>query len=160
MSKSSKDQIDQDEKKILSELVKDAKENIDTIAKHCGFSREKTWRMIKMKNNEKYKGKRLMNYLPLLFLYPFTTLNIDYGWMMGGDHMMDWWGIPFMGFWMIGIWLIFIVIAFLVFQDANKRGINGLLWLILVILPVIGIVFLVVYSVIRRIKRFSNPQPR
>lgn len=112
--------------------------------------------MIKMKNNEKYKGKRLMNYLPLLFLFPYITLNIDYDWMMGGDHMMDWWGIPFMGFWMIGIWLVFIVIAFLVFQDANKRGMNGLLWFILVILPVIGIVFLVVYLVIREDKALQQ----
>jgi DNA-binding Lrp family transcriptional regulator len=47
MSKSSKGQIEQDEKKILSELVKNSKENIETIAKHCGFSRQKTWRFIK-----------------------------------------------------------------------------------------------------------------
>ena len=47
MSKSSKNQIEQDEKKLLSELVKNSKENIDTIAKHCGFSRQKTWRFIK-----------------------------------------------------------------------------------------------------------------
>jgi len=47
MSKSSRNQIELDEKKILSELMKNAKENIETIAKHCGFSRQKTWRMIK-----------------------------------------------------------------------------------------------------------------
>lgn len=47
MVKSSKDQIEQDEKRILTELLKNAKENIDTIAKHCGFSRQKTWRIIK-----------------------------------------------------------------------------------------------------------------
>jgi Lrp/AsnC family leucine-responsive transcriptional regulator len=47
MSKSSRDQIVKDEKKILSELVKNSNENIDTIAKHCGFSRQKTWRFIK-----------------------------------------------------------------------------------------------------------------
>ena len=47
MSKSSRDQIDQDEKKVLSELVKNSNEKIDTIAKHCGFSRQKTWRFIK-----------------------------------------------------------------------------------------------------------------
>ena len=47
MAKSSRDQIDQDEKKLLSELTKNSKENIDTIAKHCGFSRQKTWRFIK-----------------------------------------------------------------------------------------------------------------
>jgi DNA-binding Lrp family transcriptional regulator len=47
MAKNSKEQIDQDEKKILSELVKNSNENIETIAKHCGFSRQKTWRFIK-----------------------------------------------------------------------------------------------------------------
>ena len=47
MAKSSSIQIEQDEKKLLSELIKNSKENIDTIAKHCGFSRQKTWRMIK-----------------------------------------------------------------------------------------------------------------
>jgi DNA-binding Lrp family transcriptional regulator len=53
MSKSSKDQIEQDEKKILSELVKNSKENIDTIAKHCGFSRQKAWRLIKQLEEKK-----------------------------------------------------------------------------------------------------------
>ncbi len=47
MSKSSNDQIGQDEKKIISELVKNSKENIDTIAKHCGFSAQKVRRVIK-----------------------------------------------------------------------------------------------------------------
>ncbi len=47
MSKSSRDQIDLDEKKLLSELVKNSNENIETIAKRCGFSRQKTWRFIK-----------------------------------------------------------------------------------------------------------------
>jgi putative membrane protein len=73
--------------------------------------------------------------------------------------MMDWWGIPFMGFMMIGIWLIFVVVAILVYRDANKRGMNGLLWLILVILPWIGIVFLVVYLVIREEKNTQQSSP-
>ncbi|MCX6671708.1 MAG: Lrp/AsnC family transcriptional regulator [Euryarchaeota archaeon] len=47
MSKSSKNQMDQDEKKVLSELVKNANKNIETIAKLCGFSKQKTWRIIK-----------------------------------------------------------------------------------------------------------------
>jgi DNA-binding Lrp family transcriptional regulator len=47
MAKNSRDQIEQDEKKILYELMKNSKENVDTIAKHCGFSRQKTWRFIK-----------------------------------------------------------------------------------------------------------------
>ena len=77
--------------------------------------------------------------------------------MMDWDHMMNWWGIPFIGFMMIGVWLVFVVIAFLVYQDANRRGMNGLLWLILVILPMVGIVFLVVYLVIREEKTLQNP---
>jgi len=47
MSKSSKDQMDQDEKRVLSELVKNANKNIETIAKLCKFSKQKTWRIIK-----------------------------------------------------------------------------------------------------------------
>jgi DNA-binding Lrp family transcriptional regulator len=47
MPKDSKDEIEQDEKKILSELVKNAKENMETIAKRCGFSKQKVWRAIK-----------------------------------------------------------------------------------------------------------------
>jgi DNA-binding Lrp family transcriptional regulator len=47
MTKTSGEQIVHDEKKILFELVKNSNENIETIAKHCGFSRQKTWRYIK-----------------------------------------------------------------------------------------------------------------
>ena len=39
--------MEQDERKVLSELVHNSKGNIDTIAKLCGFSRQKTWRIIK-----------------------------------------------------------------------------------------------------------------
>ena len=52
MSKSSGYQIELDEKKILSELAKNTKENIETIAKHCGFSRQKAWKMIKRLEKE------------------------------------------------------------------------------------------------------------
>jgi DNA-binding Lrp family transcriptional regulator len=47
MSKSSREQIEKDERKILFELVENSHENIDTISKHCRFSRQKTWRYIK-----------------------------------------------------------------------------------------------------------------
>jgi len=47
MTKSSKEQLKKDEMKILVELQRNSKENIDTIAKHCGFSRQKVWRTIK-----------------------------------------------------------------------------------------------------------------
>ena len=47
MSKTSREQITTDEKKIIRELQKNSKENIDKIAKRCGFSRQKVWRVIK-----------------------------------------------------------------------------------------------------------------
>ncbi|MCD6111534.1 MAG: SHOCT domain-containing protein [Thermoplasmata archaeon] len=73
--------------------------------------------------------------------------------MEGAEHMgMDWWGwfgIPYMGFIMLGIWLIFLVIGILVYQDAERRGMNGILWFILVIIPWIGILALLVYLIVR-----------
>jgi DNA-binding Lrp family transcriptional regulator len=47
MANSSGDQIDKDGKKILAELQKNADASIETIAKQCGFSRQKVWRIIK-----------------------------------------------------------------------------------------------------------------
>jgi DNA-binding Lrp family transcriptional regulator len=47
MPKTSREQITNDEKKIICELQKNSKENIDKIAKRCGFSRQKVWRVIK-----------------------------------------------------------------------------------------------------------------
>ncbi len=78
-------------------------------------------------------------------------------WMqeMSDDHMMDWWDMPFISFmwlWTIGIWLIFLIIAILVYKDAENRGMNGLLWFVLVILPWVGIIFLIIYLVIREEK--------
>ena len=80
--------------------------------------------------------------------------------MMDWDHMMNWWGIPFMGFWMIGLWLIFIIIAFLVYKDAEKRGMNGLLWFILVILPLVGIIFIIIYLILRNEKSPQISAPK
>jgi DNA-binding Lrp family transcriptional regulator len=47
MPKSSKEKIEADEKKILAVLGKNSNENIDSIAKKCGFSRQKVWRIVK-----------------------------------------------------------------------------------------------------------------
>ncbi len=47
MPKNSREQIDADEKKVIEELQKNSKESIDKIAKKCGFSRQKVWRVIK-----------------------------------------------------------------------------------------------------------------
>lgn len=53
MAKNSTQQIIQDEKKIIGELQKNANKSINEIAKSCGFSRQKVWRIIKNleKNN-------------------------------------------------------------------------------------------------------------
>ena len=53
MSKSSYEQIEQDEKKILSELIKNSKENIDTIAKALWFLKTKS-----MENNQTVRIKK------------------------------------------------------------------------------------------------------
>ncbi len=80
---------------------------------------------------------------------------------MDGEGMMDmnWWGSSSMWFWMIGYWLVFIIIGILVYRDAEKRGMSGLLWFILVILPWIGILFLIIYLIVREEKTSrSAPQ--
>jgi DNA-binding Lrp family transcriptional regulator len=47
MGKQSKDKMEEDEKKLLYALVKNAKVNIEAMAKYSGFSRQKVTRMIK-----------------------------------------------------------------------------------------------------------------
>jgi DNA-binding Lrp family transcriptional regulator len=53
MPKSSKEQIEDDEKKIIYQLKKDPKRSINEIAESCGFSRQKVWRVIKKLEEEK-----------------------------------------------------------------------------------------------------------
>ena len=47
MAKTSFEQIEQDEKKVIKELQKNSNQSIDNIAKKCRFSRQKVWRTIK-----------------------------------------------------------------------------------------------------------------
>ena len=47
----------------------------------------------------------------------------------------------------IVMWVIFILIAIWVYKDAEKRGANGVLWLIVVIL--LGLIGLIIYLVVR-----------
>lgn len=47
MAKNSTKQIIEDEKRILLELTVNANKSINEIAKTCGFSRQKVWRIIK-----------------------------------------------------------------------------------------------------------------
>ena len=57
MPKKSVKQIEQDEKKILKELSKNATKSINDIAEKCKFSRQKVWRVIKnLENNNTIWG--------------------------------------------------------------------------------------------------------
>lgn len=53
MTKSSKKQIEMDERKVIEHLQKNCMENLDLFAKNCGFSRQKVWRIIKNLEDEK-----------------------------------------------------------------------------------------------------------
>lgn len=85
--------------------------------------------------------------MSILQAFPFVVL--DDGSFHYMNHMMDWWNIPNMGFWWIAIWIIQIILAFLVYKDAEKQGKNSILWFILVILPWVGIFFLIGYLIFR-----------
>ena len=84
MAKSSKKQIYEDELKVIDELQKNAKESIDTIAKNCGYSRQKVWRIInRLEENKTIWGyaavvneikKGLKSYMILI---KRTTLPLD-----------------------------------------------------------------------------------
>lgn len=47
MAKRSKRQVQEEQMKILAELRKNSNERIDTIAKNCGFSKQKVSKIIK-----------------------------------------------------------------------------------------------------------------
>lgn len=47
MAKRSREQINMDERKLLTELQENSSESIDKLAKRCGFSRQKVWRIVK-----------------------------------------------------------------------------------------------------------------
>jgi len=57
MAKNSAAQILKDQKRIVRELSKNANKSINEIAKTCGFSRQKVWRIIKnLENNNTIWG--------------------------------------------------------------------------------------------------------
>jgi DNA-binding Lrp family transcriptional regulator len=53
MPKVSASQINADEKKVMTELQKNSDESINVLAKRCGFSRQKVWKMIKKFEKDK-----------------------------------------------------------------------------------------------------------
>jgi len=62
-------------------------------------------------------------------------------------HMIDW--FPFMGFGTVFTWLISLAVAYLVYKDAEKRNLNGFLWGLPILIPWIGILFLILYLILR-----------
>ncbi|HPT37157.1 MAG TPA: hypothetical protein PLZ44_02595, partial [Methanothrix sp.] len=63
------------------------------------------------------------------------------------DFMFDW--FPFMGFGTVLSWLVSLAVAYLVYKDAEKRDMNGLLWGLPILIPWVGILFLIFYLVMR-----------
>jgi len=53
MPKRSKKQINEDEKKVIEILQRDSSFSIDDLAKECGFSRQKIWRIKKRLEEDK-----------------------------------------------------------------------------------------------------------
>jgi putative membrane protein len=79
-----------------------------------------------------------------LFFRMATMMNYMWG---GADSG---YGFPFFGLGMMLFWLVFfLIIAYLVYKDADSRGMNGLLWGILVFIPMVGILFLIIYVIVR-----------
>ena len=52
MAKSSFKQIEEDKQKIIQQLVKDPRQSPHEIAEHCGFSRQKVWRIMNKLDEE------------------------------------------------------------------------------------------------------------
>jgi len=58
-------------------------------------------------------------------------------------------GFPFFGWGMMIGWIVIaLVVGYFVYKDANSRGMNGLLWWILILIPWIGILVLILYVII------------
>jgi len=79
---------------------------------------------------------------------------------MGGFpyHMM--YGYPFAGMsiWMGIVWVIQLVVGYFVYRDAKERQMSPVLWFIVVIIPVIGWLFMVIYVIIRETEHRPSPQ--
>ncbi len=54
-----------------------------------------------------------------------------------------------MGYWTVIVWFVQLILAILVYKDAEKQEKSALLWFILIIIPWVGILFLIGYLVVR-----------
>ncbi len=69
--------------------------------------------------------------------------------MWGGNYGYGY-GFPFFGWGMMLVWIVIALITgYFVYKDANSRGMNGLLWWVLILIPMIGILVLILYIILR-----------
>jgi putative membrane protein len=69
-------------------------------------------------------------------------------------HMFGGYGYPVTGWiWTGIIWILQLIVAYFVYQDAKRHDRNPALWAILVIIPMLGWLFLVIYVIIRESAR-------
>ena len=71
MPKISARQIDVDENKVMLELQKNSDDSIDILAKRCGFSRQKVWKIIKKFE----KNKTIWGYHAVIEIERFHQKN-------------------------------------------------------------------------------------
>lgn len=62
--------------------------------------------------------------------------------------------VSFHGIGSIFVWIVLSAIAYIVYKDAEKRGLNGLLWGLPILIPWIGVVFLILYLLILEDERY------
>jgi putative membrane protein len=78
---------------------------------------------------------------------------------MGGYMNGMMYGYPYgysfagMFIWMGLIWVLQLIVAYFVYQDAKRHDRNPVLWALLVIIPMLGLLFLVLYVIIRETGR-------
>ncbi len=73
-------------------------------------------------------------------------------------HLMGGYFYGWMWIAMAIVWVIQLIIGFFVYRDAKKlHRLNPLLWFILVIIPMIGWIFLIIYLVIRETGSVTVP---
>jgi len=75
MPRVTKEQMKRDEEKVIKILSTKANESIDSIAKRCGFSRQKAWRIIKnLEKNKTIWGYHAVADMEKLDLHAFVLL--------------------------------------------------------------------------------------
>ena len=77
------------------------------------------------------------------------------------DRFPDWCGgtgwWPWMFIMFLIMWLVLLGLAILVCIDARKRGMNCILWFILIIIPCLGFLFVIIYLIVRKERTGTKP---